>query len=582
MELALSLPEIRGNICRFLSLRDHKTCALVSRVWAESVIPWIWYSVIHHPGGPPEKLAVLHKHSASVRVLKVGKHRTLIDIYEWFENLQVLHFIYLNYQTEILEYAADLIRRNRFSLRRIHFHFSANKDSAVFREALLCPLLKHLSFNNVAIQEQDLMESFIKTCTRLTTLSLKNVTFEETVHLMFSGQAFTNLEQVKMEYVRGPYLDILRACQNLKALTIIKGDPVSASSFLEVITVHCRQLCVFSYSDCGLDNDGDFEKIAMALPPMKRLQGSTKTIRDFISSSVYSRHFENLQAIQLHDFLLDDGTNSQMLLSSCPNLRSCVGVLLNAEDIESGPPWVCQRLEHLEAQIMVHPEREQLHLVVCRQLSQLKELRILRTDMEWWSFGTRSHTGILSLRLGEGLELLASLSKLEYFNVGLLREEWRSEEVEWMTQAWPNLVFIYYDFNEEDGVYPQGCKQMDSLGFKLLTEAYEWLSQTALHFDFVTNQMYIQKYTLNVIVETLQATQLQNCYHCSNKDAQTTFSSGTIFPSFVSIAFNIKNIDPGSLWVCQWQEHQVHNRQEFAIRLACGESRLDDANKTRY
>ncbi|KAF9583610.1 hypothetical protein BGW38_009048 [Lunasporangiospora selenospora] len=546
MEQALSLPEIRRTIVLFLRPHDYKACALVSRAWAESVIPWIWYSVKLPTLCSLELLAIFHKYRVFVHTLHVNRQEDQTGFYQWFKNLQVLKLGHLGYNAVSQEYSAGLIHHSQSSLRMIQVNCSGDEGSVVLKAALGCPMLQHLDCSNITIQESDLMESFIRAYTGLTTLCLRSVSFVGETHLMFKGQKFSNLEQIKMDSVEGPYLDFLRACPNLKALSILEVDPVSVETFLEVITVHCRKLCVLRYNDCGFDNDSDYEKVVMTLPPMKQLQGPFENMSEFISRPVYSRHYESLQAIRLEDFLLDDGKSSQVIFNLCPNLRSCIGVHLIAEKIELGSPWVCQRLEHLEAHIIVDPEKTQLHSVVCRQLSQLKELRILGTDLTWLSFGTRCQEGSHPPRLGNGLELLASLSKLEYLYVGLLSEGWHAEEVEWMARAWPNLESIHCDIDEVGSPEKLAVLHKHSafvriLKFirqRVLIDVYEWFENLKdLYLGYGVCNAEFQEYSADLIRRSQFSLRRIHFHFSADKDS-AVFREAFLCPLLKHLSFN--------------------------------------------
>ncbi|KAF9585171.1 hypothetical protein BGW38_003591 [Lunasporangiospora selenospora] len=464
MELALSLPEIRECICRFLSHRDRKSCALVSRAWSETMTPWIWLSAKLGQRVPPRVLAVTRKYGAIVRTLHLVEHKYPLDINEWFKNLQALHSMCGIYQANVIECIADLIHRNQSSLLRIHADYLDDENSLVFMATLNCPSLRHLQCTHVTIQERAVMESFVKTCTRLTTLKLDRVRFLEETHLMFQGQTFPSLEQIHLENINDPYLHFLGECPNLKALTIFQFEYISAKDFLEEVITHCRKLCVLDVGGYGFYRPDEFEELALALPPMKYLQGVVGSWSQAIANSITSRHFGSLQAIEIIYGQENSSKFIQSILSSCPNLRFLIGVTINAEDAASGSPWVCYRLEYLQVQFVLPYTEHNLHTAICDRISTLKELRFLNlySDSFFGQFQA------FPLRLGEGLERLASLKKLEHFGVGLLQEEWETEEIEWMDQAWPNLESIRARYHEQDEIYTRMGSGVGSLGRSLM------------------------------------------------------------------------------------------------------------------
>ncbi|KAG0208351.1 hypothetical protein BGX31_002339, partial [Mortierella sp. GBA43] len=148
----------------------------------------------------------------------------------------------------------------------------------------------------------------------------------------------------------------------------------------------------------------------------------------------------------------------QEVLESCPLLEHIVALMITAQDIIHGQPWVCHRLEKF--QVMVNMQfsdstydqrgkRRQFKYskddkILCHQiferLGQLRQLTELNMVLLWkrWIRLSRTNPSSLPMRRRMGLGYLSTLKNLEVFGYHG-SQEFRVGDVEWMLQHWKKL-----------------------------------------------------------------------------------------------------------------------------------------------
>ncbi|KAG0209837.1 hypothetical protein BGX31_002041 [Mortierella sp. GBA43] len=154
----------------------------------------------------------------------------------------------------------------------------------------------------------------------------------------------------------------------------------------------------------------------------------------------------------------------QEVLESCPALEHIAALMITAQDIIQGKPWVCFRLKKFEVMINMQfsdNSRDQKGLrtrlkyseddrVLCHQiferLGQLSQLAVLdmRPRQEDWIHHFDIKTTSLPLRLRMGLRYLSTLRNIEM--IGCYgSQKVRLGDLEWMLQHWNKLQKIVGD-----------------------------------------------------------------------------------------------------------------------------------------
>ncbi|KAF9347270.1 hypothetical protein BGX26_001238 [Mortierella sp. AD094] len=100
--------------------------------------------------------------------------------------------------------------------------------------------------------------------------------------------------------------------------------------------------------------------------------------------------------------------------------------------------WVCLNFRRLEVYIHGLEGRQKCQRPILHQLSRLKKLEILNIESHNHNSESLSHDG-LDLRLKYGLDISASLKRLEKISFDGLWQRLDVQDVKWMLQEWPNL-----------------------------------------------------------------------------------------------------------------------------------------------
>lgn len=198
--------------------------------------------------------------------------------------------------------------------------------------------------------------------------------------------------------------------------------------------------------------------------PLRRLK-TLKPIMSMTEFNLYRRHhFGTLESIDI--YYTKDHTTAWtiQIMASCPSLQRFKSrIITTREIIDSGPSWVCHRLQKLSIMIDMglqsdrDPCREftEQELDQCRamykQLATLKRLRVLDTFL-WKRRSTCSlmHSHLIPhffkykvipppMRLKAGLDELSQLTELQTVRFWSWRHATYEKEVMWMLKHWKYL-----------------------------------------------------------------------------------------------------------------------------------------------
>ncbi|KAG0343087.1 hypothetical protein BG004_005485 [Podila humilis] len=176
-----------------------------------------------------------------------------------------------------------------------------------------------------------------------------------------------------------------------------------------------------------------------------------------------SRHFGTLQSVHIP---LDTTKEIALAcLESCSLLTYLYVDSVSAQSLIESKPWKALRLESLHLGILIENTDE--HVVtsesrsVFERLSKLTELRNL-TIREPFVTGRECYQG-LDLRVGSGLDKLATIKGLEFLDFDHTYQNMAQEDIAWMNRCWPELDVVLGACNS-DGEYfeqPYFCEEVE-------------------------------------------------------------------------------------------------------------------------
>ncbi|KAG0211430.1 hypothetical protein BGX28_007922 [Mortierella sp. GBA30] len=284
-------------------------------------------------------------------------------------------------------------------------------------------------------------------------------------------------------------LYIIARCPNLESLDVFPRSGEDLAGFMTGLASLMRGGCLpklknMTQTHRQLHDESLASFLeAMEAPRLERLLvgGDAFGPQSF---ATLQAHYPTITELELKDSHLLTGEMNQQILKSCPSLKTYRGTKISSADILEGPhagPWVCLNIDHLElcidmevaqGQALRESEQQQRHeRGVMEQLSKLTRLKSLdlcfnadprqsfpdgplpprqssaEVQEEEELEDTESTLLIcrarpLSFKLGDGLELLDSLKRLQFVT---LPDTWCSvgvKEVYWMYQNWRSLVSI--------------------------------------------------------------------------------------------------------------------------------------------
>ncbi|KAF9579231.1 hypothetical protein BGW38_004593 [Lunasporangiospora selenospora] len=466
MEKALSIPEIRMHIGRFLSTRDLKSCAVLSRAWAESLTPWLWWSVTVRSKDNPGFIETVSKHAGHVRSLCLGGHNLSKKQYVQFQALKFIKFTNDPTNPSFEDNIIALIKRNRPTLGYLRAGNCRGMKTETLRAILDSPSLKSLSLVNLALREKELAEELLQTFTRMTRLDIVKLNPSGWSMLCTPTQVFCHLTSLRITVLEHPdHLGFLKACPNLRRLITNLKNTITRNEFTRALLASCPKLHALYYCHDLDSTIGDMNRLIQGLPPMKYLQVKNLKSSYYVTTpNMFSRHFATLQVVRFDFLYICSGQKLLTILTSCPNLRYISGGSLRSQDIDPLTPWVCLGLEYFDSRILWHPEEQAMLPTLWMQLSRLTRLCYLTIGSMAQSSPT---SNITSFGLDEGLKLLEPLKQLAHFETLGPSLEWHEKEVEWVIQSWPCLCSIHGEIQQDEEERKDLWKRLNYAGIYL-------------------------------------------------------------------------------------------------------------------
>ncbi|KAG0309419.1 hypothetical protein BGZ98_002607 [Dissophora globulifera] len=296
--------------------------------------------------------------------------------------------------------------------------------------------IKDLSIHRVFLEEVDAMKLLWDMCERAETLEFIGVKFITVGDL--TTRTFSRVRALKLsccgDKLPFDWIDFLRRCPNLETI-------VSEDTLLPILTA------------------------------MPRVTGWAAGAFGPRSYQILSNNLAILRRLDLGH--CQGGTTASMLqeiMSSCPQLETLRWGRIDGNDMIRGRPWVCTGLRELGVTIMFDREEiDRLQPLVFERLSQLTALEYLDfsgkpTEEEWAEeymeaggecTPTRGNLDLLyeqscfipfrksvDLRLGKGLERLATLRRLKKLHFEHIVQHMGDDEVEWILKHWKWLTYL--------------------------------------------------------------------------------------------------------------------------------------------
>ncbi|KAG0327170.1 hypothetical protein BGZ99_008260 [Dissophora globulifera] len=321
------------------------------------------------------------------------------------------------------------------------------------------------------VDDDAYIDVFWDLCQRVEILKCNRHLFRVKTDL--TSRTFPHLRVLELHHreYNAPQLDwlsFLKRCPNLEALTIPEflENSRPATEFLEEVAkgtwpaLESIWECYFHVSE---------DTLLPALASMRRVTGWIARAFGPRSYEILSHHFAILKRLDLAD--CKSGAIVSMLqgiMSSCPQLEMLRWGRVDGRELIRGGPWVCTGLRELAMTIMFdRDEIDRVQPLVFERISQLKALKFLDfsglpTDTEWeqeyneaqamyhdrpldaWytsgSFIPFRKT--IDLRLGKGIEKLATLRSLQELRFVHTVQCLHEKEVDWMAKHWKQLKTV--------------------------------------------------------------------------------------------------------------------------------------------
>ncbi|KAF9435788.1 hypothetical protein BGZ76_005520 [Entomortierella beljakovae] len=475
MEKALGLPEIISCIGKYLSRSDILNCIRVQKSWRNELEASLWRefrclpSIDSYLGAPSDfprpSLPLMQRNAHNIRRLYLEEmdpqyHLTffcqLTQVQEIILNTSRTRIHHPQEEQLIWERFADMIQ-NYGRLLKIAIESASEltltPSLAFFNSLQNCPKLVVFETTDCKFTT-DTVSTYMKANSgNMRRLSTRRdyftggFDFASYEDLVFSEMRYIDLREVtglSME----DQLEWVTRCPKLISL-FWEASSMPVESFCKSVPSSCPNLTAlhlfFPLSD------QEIEQILEAIPRVEKLTLS-KTFFGRLSFGALRKHFPTLRDINLQ---FSPGATSSMIqeiMSSCPNLCSISGEVLDYGDIVKGQ-WECKNLHVFDVGITILGSDElgllewplSANRAIYERLSELICLEYLSiSNSEFLDAGSCSS---LLLSLDAGLRLLESLKRITFFSCKflLLQACQRGEAnavVEWMIEHWKNLECI--------------------------------------------------------------------------------------------------------------------------------------------
>ncbi|KAG0358029.1 hypothetical protein BG005_002830 [Podila minutissima] len=485
MAFALDIPELREQVSAHLDMKDMFACSLISRLWYTSFNADIWRTVAvasTYKKNPP--VSALIKNAHHVREFRLSGMVSMDHFSPGCTKLRVLTIdgdMIANADknnrealetivTDIWTRIAEIIEQNRFLQHFQYYDQRLKPTGSIWRALAKCPVISSLQICRSSVRPED-MPAFWDACSKLETLHILDCSFSD-------YENSSNKPTVQFRKLQTVWMINVKDWSPLHQLHLIGQAPELrawqwriAANFLfckgEFQALMKRRPCPsLSSLDVARDDIED-EDMAVALDNMPLAVSVVAHWTRFGPMAFRSlqahRHCTTIKTLDLFRCAYVTSQMVQTLLSTCPLLESFAADMILGIDIVDGEPWVCLNLTSLlvhlslngtipeESQSMTQAEarsREQQR--ACEQLSRLEKLQRLNICRD---VGRHENSKSLDFRLrkkGGVLEDLGDMNKLESLNFHATGQQLDVEDLQWMYDHWPRLLFVMGQFHSDE------------------------------------------------------------------------------------------------------------------------------------
>ncbi|KAF9179813.1 hypothetical protein BGZ50_006668 [Haplosporangium sp. Z 11] len=451
----LDLPEVRMLIFQKLSNQDLYSCLRVSKSWYTSALPLVWSHVIiidDRERDPTFDSLQCQRHFIKSLDCQIPITRKFVHLE--CPRLETLSIRFLRHQPgfALSNFLVLNPTLKRLCFESIHLD---NDQSLVWKAVSKLPNLQELECHGVNIYEKH----WIACAPKLTRLILRDctvaispsdylqITFPrmKCLELDLSDRRGSTIQDQLKFYAQYPALQSmalnLYSCRRETGVSDTVSNEVAR--FFEANT--WPGLVDLDFGVKTMTDEG-IARMLRALRNPVRIRLNTPDFGPAAFQELRS-HFSTLRRL---DLAKCPGFMSPMIaevLESCPLLQELHGRQIWSSDIINSQRWVCQTsLEILAVYIRFDfshltkapPDSAERFRKVFERLSELTKLKKLDISDVFCGRFWRS----LDLRVGKGLELLASLRDLEEIDFQGTYQAMNVQDLEWMGKHWPNLKAV--------------------------------------------------------------------------------------------------------------------------------------------
>ncbi|KAF9104782.1 hypothetical protein BGX27_009944 [Mortierella sp. AM989] len=464
------IPELRIHLAHFLDDSQLAVAAAVCKSWHATFTPVLYSQVIWNEskiGKKPSK-KVMQDHAAHIRTLDIIGDVTELP-FAGTTNLEDLYLSYGSIDPQVWDQFLELIIRNP-GLHKVDLDITSDLDppsDKIIAALSHCQNIRHLTITLLAM-EAEVVEQLFDICSRLQELNLDIVNFEgiESMDKWTQFPSLTSLSLVVGGLSCSQQLEIIRRCPQLRTINwTFHCNEFSCEEVCKAFSTCCLnikelQLLRWNATTQCLIEDAYLSKVIDSCRNLVTFSISEMLFGPLSFQSLRS-HFGSLEKITFEHNNFVSGPFCQEIMLSCPLLDTLDIPTIEAGDIlgvvqeeDSGESridvfsiihpqdWICLNLTSLTVQFKGLEDKPlEWNRLVLSQLARLEKLVVLNIGPEdpWGE----EETDGLDLRLSAGLDILATLKRLETFMFFRLRQKMEERDVRWMIQAWPRLKNVY-------------------------------------------------------------------------------------------------------------------------------------------
>ncbi|KAG0341409.1 hypothetical protein BG000_009213 [Podila horticola] len=376
--------------------------------------------------------------------------------------------------TDIATRITKIIEQNRFLQHFQYYDQHLKPTGSIWKALAGCPVISSLQICRSTLRPQDML-AFWDACSKLETLHILDSSFSDVENSSnMPTVQFSKLQAVWMVNVKDwspqHQLHLIRQSPELRAWQWrLVGTFCFCKGEFQAL-MKCRPCPSLSSLDVARDDVED-EDMAIALDNMPLAVSLVAHWTRFgpmaFRSLQVHRHCSSIKTLDLYRCAYVTSQMIQTLLSTCPLLESFAADMISGIDIVDGESWICLKLKSLSVHLSLNgtiPEGSQSVTQVearsreqqraCEQLSRLEKLQRLHICRD---AGRHQKSKSLDFRLRKNGGVLEDLDmrKLEYLNFHATDQQMGVEDLQWMYDHWPRLLFVMGRF------HPDGVRQND-------------------------------------------------------------------------------------------------------------------------